>query len=66
MVGLLIGHIPSSNIILLKGAMCCLQAKPYNYRCYSCQAAVTSVLANRLFHVLGKDYFMYTKYCVAL
>ena len=45
----------------LKGAMRCLQAKPYKYRCSSCQAAVTSVLANRLFHVLGKDYFMLRK-----
>ena len=24
----------------LKGAMRCLQAKPYKYRCSSCQAAV--------------------------
>ena len=31
--------------------MCCLQAKPYKYRCSSCQAAVTSELAHRLFHV---------------
>ena len=46
---------------LFKGAMHCLQAKPYKYRCSSCQAAVTSVLANRLFHVLGKDYFMLHK-----
>ena len=37
----------------LKGAMRCLQAKPYKYTCYSCQAAATSVLANRPFHVLG-------------
>jgi len=36
--------------------MHCLQAMPYKYTCYSCQAAVTCVLANRLFHVLGKDY----------
>ena len=41
--------------------MHCLQAKPYKYRCSSCQAAVTSELANRLFHVLGKDYFMLHK-----
>ena len=41
--------------------MRCLQAKPYKYRCSSCQAAVTSELANRLFHVLGKDYFMLHK-----
>ena len=34
-----------------KGAMRCLQAKPYKYRCSSCQAAVTSELANRLFQV---------------
>ena len=40
----------------LKGAMHRLQAKPYKYRCSSCQAAGTSELANRLFHVLGKDY----------
>ena len=45
----------------IKGAMRCLQAKPYKYTCYSCQAAVTCVLANRLFHVLGKDYFMLHK-----
>ena len=32
--------------------MRCLQAKPYKYTCYSCQAAGTSELANRLFHVL--------------
>ena len=44
-----------------KGAMCCLQAKPYKYTCYSCQAAVTCALANGLFHVLGKDYFMLHK-----
>ena len=41
--------------------MRCLQAKPYKYTCYSCQAAVTSELANRLLHVLGKDYFMLHK-----
>ena len=41
--------------------MRCLQAKPYKYTCYSCQAAVTCVLANRTFHVLGKDYFMLHK-----
>ena len=41
--------------------MHCLQAKPYKYTCYSCQAAVTSELANRLLHVLGKDYFMLHK-----
>ena len=41
--------------------MRCLQAKPYKYTCYSCQAAVTCVLANRLLHVLGKDYFMLHK-----
>ena len=46
---------------IFKGAMRCLQAKPYKYTCYSCQAAVTCVLANRLFHVLGKDYFMLHK-----
>ena len=47
----------------IKGAMCCLQAKPYKYTCSSCQAAVTvtCVLANRLFHALGKDYFMFTQ-----
>ena len=54
-----------SNILTInfKEAMRCLQAKPYKYRCYSCQlqAAVTSELANRLFHVLGKDYFMLHK-----
>ena len=44
-----------------KGAMHCLQAKPYKYTCYSCQAAVTCVLANTLFNVLGKDYFMLHK-----
>ena len=38
--------------------MRCLQAKPYKYRCNSCQAAVTSKIANRLFHVLGKDYYL--------
>ena len=27
-------------------------------RYYSCQAAVTFELANRLFHVLGKDHFV--------
>ena len=43
----------------LKGAMRLLQAKPYKYRCS--QAAVTSKLANRLFHVLGKDDFMLHK-----
>ena len=42
----------------IKGAMRCLLAKPYKYRCSSCQAAATSELANRLFYVLGKDYFM--------
>ena len=41
--------------------MHCLQAKPYKYTCYSCQAAVTSELANGLLHVLGKDYFMLNK-----
>ena len=41
--------------------MRCLQAKPYKYTCYSCQAAITSELANRLLHVLGKDYFMLHK-----
>ena len=41
--------------------MRCLQAKPYKYTCYSCQAAVTYELANRLLHVLGKDYFMLHK-----
>ena len=43
--------------------MRCLQAKPYKYTCYSCQAAVTYVLANRIFHVaiIGKDYFMLHK-----
>jgi len=41
--------------------MRCLQAKPYKYTCYSCQAAVTCVLTNRIFHVLGKDYFMLHK-----
>ena len=46
---------------MIKGAMRCLQAKPYKYTCYSCQAAVTSELANRLLHVLGKDYFMLHK-----
>ena len=45
----------------LEGAIHCLQAKPYKYRCSSYQAAVTSELANRLFHVLGKDYFMLHK-----
>ena len=45
----------------VKGAMHCLQAKPYKYTCYSCQAAGTSELANRLFHVLGKNYFMLHK-----
>ena len=48
-------------IVTIKGAMRCLQAKPYKYTCYSCQAAVTCVLANRIFHVLGKDYFMLHK-----
>ena len=41
--------------------MCCLQTKPYKYRCSSYQAVVTSELASRLFHVLGKDYFMLHK-----
>ena len=41
--------------------MCCLQAKPYKYRYSSCQVAVTSELANRLFHLLGKNYFMLHK-----
>ena len=41
--------------------MHCLQAKPYEYTCYASQTAVTCVLANRLFHVLGKDYFMLHK-----
>ena len=36
---------------ILKGYLL-LQTK---YRCYSCQAAVTSELVNRLFGVLGKD-----------
>ena len=45
----------------MKGAMRCLQAMPYKYTCYSCQAAVTCVLANRLFHVLGKDHVMLHK-----
>ena len=44
----------------IKGAMHCLQAKPYKYTCYSC-LAVTSELANRLLHVLVKDYFMLHK-----
>ena len=43
---------------VIKGAMRCLQAKPYKYQCSSCQAVVT---ANRLFHVLDKDYFMLHK-----
>ena len=38
----------------IKGAMHCLQGKPYKFTCYSCQEAA-SVLANnlrhRLFHV---------------
>ena len=51
----------TSEVIRIKGAMCCLQAKPYKYRCSSCQAAVTYKLANRLFHLLGKDYFMFHK-----
>ena len=41
--------------------MHCLQAKPYKYTYYSYLAAVTCVLANRLFHVLGKDYFILHK-----
>ena len=35
--------------------MCCLRAKPTDL------VAITSVLANKLFHVLGKDYFMIRK-----
>ena len=41
--------------------MCCLQAKPYKYRCSACQAAVASELANRLFHALGKGLFHVTQ-----
>ena len=47
--------------VFFKGAKHCLQAKAYKYRCYSCQTAVTSVVVNRLFHALGKDYFMLHK-----
>ena len=28
--------------IIIKGAMRCLQVKPYKYTCYSCQAAANS------------------------
>ena len=45
--------------------MRCLQAKPYKYRCSQAAVHVTSELANRLFYVLGKDYFMLHKYYVA-
>ena len=64
--------ILSATSYLFKGAMRCLQTKPNKYRCSSCQAAVTSELANRLFHVLGKDYFMlhknghYSSYTIVL
>ena len=39
--------------LYLEGAMHCLQADPCKYTCYSCLAAITSKLANRLL------YFMY-------
>ena len=50
--------VTTTKYMYIKG---CFQAKPYKYRYSSCQAAVTSELANKLFHVLGKDYFMLHK-----
>jgi len=47
-----------SQFVRINQPVHCSQAKPYKYTCHSCQAAVTCVLVNILFHVLGKDYFM--------
>ena len=46
----------------IKGAMCCLQGKPYKFTCYTAaKAAVTSVLANNLRH--AEIISCNTKYC---
>ena len=47
---------------MLKG-LCAVYkpTEPYKYTCYNCQAAVTTELANRLLHLLGKDYSMLHK-----